>query len=662
MTKPKFRFEKPIVKSKIEPVSKNVLWYFSQQKKGLTINTIKEYVKAQGWVDLFDTAPIELSEITFTENGIYENNEDGWDKVIVDVPPIELTSTTFTSSGQYTNPDGGWNNVTVDIPLNSITITENGSYNASIGGWNAIDVNIPREYPPNNEIWYTSINNEICNIANIPSEYTLISNTYSEGKGIFTFDKPITDLSGFVFSSEFFTTLTFPEGHVSGTFCTIFDCYNLNHYNIPEGIQDLPIQTQSIEYIKLPSSFSQFDINCTIWSNYKKLEVNHNNTKFLDFNCNALLQETLLGITLLTGSDNTIIPDIVTTIGDKAFKGKNIENLYIPDSVNTIGSYAFSDNVNLKSIRIGKNVQTIGTDIFKNCANIEYVKWDSETTNFITSTDSEYIFESSKSNIKNVIFGDNVTCINDFFGYLDGLENISIPKNISNIKTGAFRHCTSLKNVFWNAESCESLDYNAFYTIQKITFGEGVKIIPKNLSDALSSHIQSIIIPDNVKEIGDNAFSGTTIDIFTLGSGIEKMGLHTMFKINLLRIKNIVNWLSVPKTSYIQALSFKYLLEENGYNILTTLTLPSGITRLEDWSFGSGVITTVVIPESVTYIGSWALPRSNTIKCYAVVPPTLKESFNTYYTKNIYVPSESVELYKNATNWSVHANIIKALT
>lgn len=113
MTKPKFRFEKPIIKSKTEPASKNVLWYFSQQKKGLTINTIKEYIKSQGWVDLFDTAPIELGEVTFTENGIYENNENGWDKVIV------------------------------DVPLNSIIITENGNYNASEGGWDTIIVEVP---------------------------------------------------------------------------------------------------------------------------------------------------------------------------------------------------------------------------------------------------------------------------------------------------------------------------------------------------------------------------------------------------------------------------------------------------------------------------------------------------------------------------------------
>lgn len=730
MTKPKFRFEKPIIKSKTEPASKNVLWYFSQQKKGLTINTIKEYIKSQGWVDLFDTAPIEIEEAVFTENGEYENLNVGWSKVKVDVPINELTSTTFTSNGQYTNPDGGWDSVTVDIPLSSIevtesgiyenhdggwnavnvnipldsiAITENGSYNASIGGWNAIDVNIPREYPPNNEIWYTSINNVICNIANIPSEYTLISNTYSEGKGIFTFDKPITDLSGFVFSSEFFTTLTFPEGHVSGTFCTIFDCYNLNHYNIPEGIQDLPIQTQSIECIKLPSSFSQFDINCTIWSNYKKLEVNHNNTRFLDFNCNTLLQKTLSGITLLTGSDNTIIPDIVTTIGDKAFKGKNIENLYIPDSVNTIGSYAFSDNVNLKSIRIGKNVQTIGTDIFKNCANIEYVKWDSETTNFITSIDSEYIFESSKSNIKNLIFGDNTTHIPGIFKDLTALKTITIPENIISIGDNAFSSLEGLNSVVWNAEQCADFYYelSPFYNLEDsiytFTFGNNVKDIPDFLCHNLDQ-LYSIRIPDSVTHIGESSFSGCSqLKYIKIGSGVKTIDTNAFGYCVDLQEVVLPNVTSVKQGAFQGCTSLNSIQCQGvisfGPDVFTdcislqSISLPN-VTHLASYLFcrchslQSVVMPKAKIIDKYTFYQCHSLQHINmpsgmqwikehafeectalqTITCRATTPPTLAAYNKLSSITDVYVPSGSIEQYKTATNWVYYANKIKPIT
>lgn len=263
MTKPKFRFEKPIVKSKIEPVSKNVLWYFSQQKKGLTINTIKEYVKAQGWVDLFDTAPIELSEITFTENGIYENNEDGWDKVIVDVPPIELTSTTFTSNGQYTNSNGGWNEVNVDIPLNSITITENGSYNASEGGWDTIIVEVPSNEVGNEYIIpYTSTDfNTVTPQGSSDFRATIINNTYDKGFGIITFDKPVTEIVSEAFHDcVSLKSIVIPD---SVTYIGNFTFYNtaLNSVIIPEQITT--IGTNAFGSCKSLESVIFNAINCS---------------------------------------------------------------------------------------------------------------------------------------------------------------------------------------------------------------------------------------------------------------------------------------------------------------------------------------------------------------------------------------------------------------
>ena len=242
MTKPKFRFEKPIIKSKTEPASKNVLWYFSQQKKGLTINTIKEYIKSQGWVDLFDTAPIELEEATFTENGIYENNENGWDKVIVDVPINELTSATFTSNGQYANRNGGWNLVNVNIPLNSITITENGNYNASEGGWNEVIVEVPSNESGNGYIIpYTSVDSNIVT-PHSGSGFgaTIIDNTYDKGLGIITFDGPVTSIA----ASAFFGRTTLSSIIIPNSVKIIgqdafYGCFSLSSVTIGNSVESI---------------------------------------------------------------------------------------------------------------------------------------------------------------------------------------------------------------------------------------------------------------------------------------------------------------------------------------------------------------------------------------------------------------------------------------
>ena len=70
------------------------------------------------------------------------------------------------------------------------------------------------------------------------------------------------------------------------------------------------------------------------------------------------------------------------------------------------------------------------------------------------------------------------------------------------------------------------------------------------------------------------------------------------------------------------------------------------------------------IPDSVTTIGDeafWECSSLTSVYCKATTPPALRGT-NVFDSngsdRNIYVPTESVEAYKSAINWSEYASAI----
>jgi hypothetical protein len=102
-----------------------------------------------------------------------------------------------------------------------------------------------------------------------------------------------------------------------------------------------------------------------------------------------------------------------------------------------------------------------------------------------------------------------------------------------------------------------------------------------------------------------------------------------------------------PKVEYIEYAAYsKNLISNNTYQYLTSLKC-------------------VYIPAYVSSIGAGAFsgcPSLIKVVCYATTPPTLGVS--VFYDSNnakIYVPANSVDSYKQATNWSTYADRIEAI-
>ena len=230
---------------------------------------------------------------------------------------------------------------------------------------------------------------------------------------------------------------------------------------------------------------------------------------------------------------------------------------------------------------------------------------------------------------------DNITSIGDnAFSGCSNLSSFDIPVNVTTIGQGAFAGCSEITTIDI-PDSVISLGNGAFHfctSLSSVTIGSGVTSIGTS-SFYWCNSLTGITIPNTVTSIGYNAFEGcTSLTSIDIPDSITTLGDE----------------------------SFKECTS------LTSCTMGSGITSIGDSTFMycSG-LTTIEIPSSIRSIDDWAFRYCSgltSVTVNALTPPTLgTRVFSGTNDCTIYVPCESVNLYKAASGWSNYASRITGI-
>lgn len=202
---------------------------------------------------------------------------------------------------------------------------------------------------------------------------------------------------------------------------------------------------------------------------------------------------------------SVILHEGLKNIGGSAFKGqKELTEIELPEGLEFIGDMAFESS-GLKAIRLPNSIKLLGKSIFSSCKDLE------------EAVLPEGILEIpaglfSYSSITTIILPAGVQKIGG--GAFSGskLQSIEFPESLREIESSAFSS-TPLSSVKFN-DGVETIGWRAFSDMN----GEGLSIIlPYNLKTIgqeafLDSQVKEVIIQKNVQSIGEDAFKGCPIE------------------------------------------------------------------------------------------------------------------------------------------------------
>ena len=243
---------------------------------------------------------------------------------------------------------------------------------------------------------------------------------------------------------------------------------------------------------------------------------------------------------------------------------------------------------------------------------------------------------NNATGIKHINIPNTITSLLASGFYRASIETISLPSTIQSLDTGCFAN-SNLKEITL-PNIITTIPTACFYETKlqnELIIPEGITTI-SSVAFGDCSGFTKLSLPSSLNTVDNSSFVGCTsltqADIKSIGQSIP----------NSCFINNRLGYIKIPEG--VTKIYTNAFMTSTFHT--SVIDLPSTIQEIEDYAFGTGQ-------------SSSSHPNFSYVICRATTPPTATQNWcssSTGLTNDMYVPEDSVALYRSST-FGQHFNI-----